>query len=334
MAFISKRNNGFYYLFFVDGAGRRRKVSTGTKVKRKAEEFKGRFQGNGPTLRQFRALYEPYVRSNLAGNTASLHLLFVQQFAEHVGDIPLGEITVLQIEAFKTSLLDGGNRRVTVNMKLAKLRSIFNTAVRWGAVKVNPFLQVKPLAIPEATPAYFTPEQFATFLSFVTNQEFSEFCLVAFYTGMRLSEISALDWSDVDIERKIVLIRSKEGFITKGRRNRIIPLNQSLADILRARKERATGLPGPMFHQADGSRYTKDFVTKKFKRVLNRSGLDSSLHFHSLRHSFCTLLVKSGVSLYQVQKLAGHSRSSVTQIYSHLVAQDLQDAVDLLNLSK
>jgi site-specific recombinase XerD len=59
--------------------------------------------------------------------------------------------------------------------------------------------------------------------------------------------------------------------------------------------------------------------------------LPEDLHFHSLRHGFATLLVQSGVSLYEVQKLLGLSNISTTQIYSHLAASELHGAVNKIN---
>ena len=74
------------------------------------------------------------------------------------------------------------------------------------------------------------------------------------------------------------------------------------------------------------------FVSKRFKIHARRVGLREDLHFHSLRHTFATWLVQEGVSIYEVQKLLGHSSISVTQIYSHLAASELHGAVNKIQV--
>ena len=73
------------------------------------------------------------------------------------------------------------------------------------------------------------------------------------------------------------------------------------------------------------------FISHKFKKLVRKSGNNPQLSFHSLRHSFATLLIQKGVPIYQVSKLLTHSDLRVTQIYTHLSEQNLRDAVGLLN---
>ena len=63
-----------------------------------------------------------------------------------------------------------------------------------------------------------------------------------------------------------------------------------------------------------------------------KTELNNKLHFHSLRHTFATWLVQDGVNIYEVQKLLGHSSVKVTEIYSHLVANELHNAVNKLSI--
>jgi integrase/recombinase XerD len=68
----------------------------------------------------------------------------------------------------------------------------------------------------------------------------------------------------------------------------------------------------------------------KIKKYVRIAGLDEIIHFHTLSHSFASLLVQRGVSLCVVKELLGHEALSTTQIYSHLQQQNLRDAVNLL----
>ncbi len=82
-----------------------------------------------------------------------------------------------------------------------------------------------------------------------------------------------------------------------------------------------------------GMQICADLVTKKFRHCARKAGLNRRVHFHSLRHTFATWLVQGNVSIYEVQKLLGHSSISVTQVYSHLAASELQEAVKKLEIT-
>jgi integrase/recombinase XerD len=82
----------------------------------------------------------------------------------------------------------------------------------------------------------------------------------------------------------------------------------------------------------NAQRVLEDLVTKKFKDYVREAGINPKLHFHSLRHTFATWLVQSGVRIYEVQKLLGHSNISVTQICSHLAAMELHEAVEKISI--
>jgi len=82
--------------------------------------------------------------------------------------------------------------------------------------------------------------------------------------------------------------------------------------------------------KCSGIKLSVDFINKQFKKAVRAAKLNDKIHFHTLRHSFASMLVQRGVSLYVVKELLGHEDLSTTQIYSHLQNQNLMDAVNLL----
>ena len=82
----------------------------------------------------------------------------------------------------------------------------------------------------------------------------------------------------------------------------------------------------------NGDKFAESYVTHKFKDYIRLAGLSECVHFRSLRHTFATWLVQEGVSIYEVQKLLGHSNISVTQIYSHLESSELHRAVNKIHV--
>lgn len=85
-----------------------------------------------------------------------------------------------------------------------------------------------------------------------------------------------------------------------------------------------------VFYSVKGKMLYPDAVSRQFKKVVRKSNLSEKIHFHTLRHSFASLQVQKGVSLYEVKELLGHEDLVTTQIYSHLQKQNLMEAVNLL----
>ena len=142
--------------------------------------------------------------------------------------------------------------------------------------------------------------------------------------------MAALAWQDIDFDRKVIVVRNSESFTTKNKKNRVVPMSEHLWRMLVTR--RGAGHCDLLFHR-DGRKLEKDYVSKTFKRCVLNTELDGKLHFHSLRHTFASWLVQDGVSLYEVQKLLGHSSSKVAEVYSHLQPEPMHSTVNRIDLN-
>ncbi len=92
----------------------------------------------------------------------------------------------------------------------------------------------------ELQPAFFTKLEFQTLLHSIEDKDFRELCLCAVSTGLRLSELTSLQWGDVDFVRKVIFIQNSETFSTKSKKNRVVPMSEQLWRTLAMRKEVAT----------------------------------------------------------------------------------------------
>ena len=151
--------------------------------------------------------------------------------------------------------------------------------------------------------------------------------LFAVNTGMRQGEMITLEWSQVSFKDRIVILDNRNT-LTKSKRVRTIPLNINSLQILRKREELKTT---ELVFTFSNNKIKPDYLSRKFKGYIKSAGLNLKLTFHSLCHTFASWLVQRGVSIYEVSKLLGHSDVKVTEIYSHLRAEDLRDSVNLLN---
>ena len=128
----------------------------------------------------------------------------------------------------------------------------------------------------------------------------------------------------------MIYVRNQKGFTLKGKKDRVVPINSKLEDILKRRYKDISGTGERyVFEKCLGVKYNGDFVSKKFKKSIIAVGLNSDIHFHTLRHSFASNLVQRGASLYVVKELMGHSDISTTQVYSHLSVDSLKQAIYL-----
>jgi site-specific recombinase XerD len=152
---------------------------------------------------------------------------------------------------------------------------------------------------------------------------------------MRLDEIVNLKWKNIDLENRVITV-GDDNFTTKGRNQRFIPINEALTSILsqRERKRKIFTINHTddnrdfVFCKVNGEKFTGNYFSRKFKKACIAAGLDSAIHFHSLRHSFASNLVQKGVPLYTIKELLGHSSISTTEIYSHLNMETLREAIN------
>jgi len=154
----------------------------------------------------------------------------------------------------------------------------------------------------------------------------------AFYTGMRLGEIVNLVWDCVDFKRKVIIVKNINGFTTKNKKERIIPMNSVVETLMINKFNKVNNVNNNnyIFSRVMDIKLNEDYVSKQFKKAVRDSGLNDNIHFHTLRHSFASRLIQKGASVFVVKELLGHEDIKTTQIYSHLQTQDLEEAVKLL----
>jgi site-specific recombinase XerD len=148
------------------------------------------------------------------------------------------------------------------------------------------------------------------------------------YAGLRRSELLGLDWTDVDLERRLLRIRR-----AKGGRQRTIPIHPALellfVDYLRVR---ANDPEPALFVGVQGKRLSQTILTQTFLHYVRAAGVNDRKHVtpHTLRHVFASELLRAGANLRQIQELLGHKHLDSTQRYTRVTAHELRGAVKRL----
>jgi site-specific recombinase XerD len=335
--FLSKRN-GVYYLWYNDAQGRRQKISTKSNTKKDALGFVRTFRPQDTLIipilprKTITELFHEFKEHSVTIHTRHTQRCYndcMEQFIQAIGkNREVSGVSVREIERY----LD--NKRAKVSNWTARrhhivLSSVFEAAKRWGYVSSNPCRQVPRAKMVEVQPLFFSQDELKIVCNAIEDLAFRDLVICAFATGLRLGEIVSMRWSQVDLSKRIINVQSIEGFTTKSKKCRVIPMNDLVFDLMQRRV--GDQVCDFVFHSG-GKRFLEDHVSKVFKKYVIKSGVNPKLHFHSLRHSFCSILVQQGASLYEVQKLAGHSSQIVTQIYAHLQPEQLHETVNKIHL--
>jgi integrase len=220
----------------------------------------------------------------------------------------------------------------TVNNHLTVLRALLNLAARWDLITKVPSFQMVKEDVRD--PEYLTFDETRRLLAAAPPQ-WRTFILVAVGTGLRLSELRALQWGDVDLERQRIrvsrnLTRAGESS-PKSRRPRTVPLGRDLVEALRQWRMREAQPEGELvFGRDDGEALTPGQVRDAMHRAAKAAELRRGLRPGVLRHTFATQSAMAGVPINVVQAWMGHSDVRVTMRYAHVVEDMGEGLADLV----
>ncbi len=325
---IKDKSGVFFIVYSVKGKRVWRSLKT-TQRKEAYQRFVER-QSLDPTLPRMtlpraEVEYLSYVKTNFAPKTLSSYSQTLKHLNEFFVGKHLDQFTPRDIELYKAERASKVSHH-TVNHELRCIRAFFNRLLAWKFLKESPCTGVKDIRVAQEIPAYLSKEALQKLLDFTKESRLHDIILFAAMTGLRRGEIFNLAWNDVDLDRGTILVKSNQAYQTKAGKIRVVPMNSVVRQLLEGMGRNTDFLfPGDRGYRNNGN-----FIRAKFKKSIRACGLDSRLHFHSLRHTFASLLVKEGVSLYHVQKLLGHSSPRVTEIYAHLGGAELLGSVEKL----
>ena len=262
----------------------------------------------------------------------------------------LTDITREKVKSLAYASLGKGHSSKTVQNLLRGLSSLLGHAVEDGLLTVNPALKpgkFLPQVSKRRSVNPFTRKEAATFLEGVQSHapRYNSFFLCAVRTGMRLGELIALQWGDIDFHGRFIEVQrncalGRIGTPKSGESRRVdmsLELAQSLKNLQTERQLEATvngweETPAWVFCNEVGNHLDPDNVRKRvFYEVLKKAGI-RHLRFHDLRHTFASLLLQQGESPVYVKEQMGHSSIQVTvDLYGHLIRGGNIQAVDRLD---
>lgn len=165
------------------------------------------------------------------------------------------------------------------------------------------------------------------------------------YTGLRVGELCALRWGDVDFENRKLTISKSIGVVrvngkrmlivqntTKSGKTRYVPLNNSAIDILRRQHDLVGGDKESFVVNGSTTVVDKTVVATSYGKICERAGIEKHSGIHSLRHTFASLALKRGVDIKVISDILGHASVNFTyNTYVHIIEEQKINAVDSLN---
>ena len=278
--------------------------------------------------------YKQYLSEerHASANTLSSYLRDVRQFLAYLQSV--GTRSVLQaaasdIEEYMRWMTGRGKSAATVTRSVASLKSYYHYLVLEGRLKKNPVQDVTPLKVKRHLPQILTGKEVELFLEqpqCVDAKGYRDHAMLEllYATGIRVSELIALDVSDLNLSAGIIHCAGKS-------KERVIPLYPAAIKALRDYVEeiRPSMIAAPdetaLFVNMNGERMSRQGFWKIIKYYQQKAQIDKDITPHTLRHSFAAHLLENGADLHSIQEMLGHADISSTQIYANLISQKLKD---------
>ncbi|MCH8852057.1 MAG: site-specific integrase [Planctomycetes bacterium] len=303
-----------YHLRWIDPVGGRwRNKRIGTD-KRLAEREAVRLEDelHSGTHRDVRRIsWAEFVDDHVGKIAGKHHAVNIRQILIEFGAMlqPPGPhaVTFPMLESFVVKLREKGNANITINSKIKLVRSAIKSAVRRSFAAKVPDGQ--GLRLPEdlKPPRIATDDEETKLLNAAESLfglSVRAMVFVALNSGGRRGELFALPWTRIKLDGPKPQIHFAE---TKGHRDRYVPINSDVVDVLRKVQLKTAFNEGPFVDLETSFDY-------KWNRIVAEAGVDH-ITFHDLRSTYLTRLILAGVSLPVVQRLAGHAKIETTIKY-------------------
>ncbi|MBD5150982.1 MAG: site-specific tyrosine recombinase XerD [Oscillibacter sp.] len=269
---------------------------------------------------------------NASQNTIASYVRDVTQFSQYLlehEDVELPLADTEQIERYTSYMTNKGKSTASVARGIASLKSYYSYLQNRGVVRRNPAKDAATVKAERKLPQILTGKEVELFLEqpqCVDPKGYRDHAMLEllYATGIRVSELIGLNVEDVSLAGSFIRCRSRG-------KERIIPLYagavKALSDYMKDIRPKLLLNPREpaLFVNMSGERMSRQGFWKIIKYYQEKAQINKDITPHTLRHSFAAHLLENGADLRSIQEMLGHADISSTQIYSHMVKQQLQD---------
>ncbi|MEP2936740.1 MAG: tyrosine-type recombinase/integrase [Gilvibacter sp.] len=273
-----------------------------------------------PTLNQEKQAvlnqYLAYLNGlRLSASTQATYGNFIKQYLFFLNNDPI------QISTNQTVALYIQDALVKRNLGISTHRQLISAFKHLSRFMPELPLDEMELVRPKRSrklPTVLSKEEVIDLIRSTRNLKHRAALALLYSSGLRIGELLALKWSDIDLDRRQIFIRN-----SKGRKDRYVVMAEHFVPVMSNYYN--TYRPAVYFIEGTraGTRYSAASVRKFLKRSCRLARITKNVTPHTLRHSFATHLLENGIDIRYIQMLLGHSKPETTMIYTHVSRQDL-----------
>lgn len=279
----------------------------------------------------FLSQYEAHLRIDLglSANTIHAYVSDLRDCANHLFSKhpeKLVTATPADLKRYFLQLAQEKANRRTLCRRLSALRSFYCFLLQEGQIKQNPAQDIELPSPPRSIPKNLSFDEVQRLLDApaIHKKPVDAIMLRTLYaTGMRVSELIGVGVEDIDFNQALFRVKGK------GSKVRLIPIDPETArQIQWYVREIRHQTQGPLFLTNREKGYTRQGFWKLIKKYASLAQIQSNVSPHVLRHAFASHLLERGMNLRTLQALLGHSDISTTEIYTHVAASHLREAIN------
>lgn len=271
---------------------------------------------------------EQLERRRYSLNTIQTYVSLFEQFLNHFPDILPEKLSDQHVMGFQTYLVR--EKKVSTSSQNQYINSIkfyFEKVLGRDRGYYHIERPLKEFKLPKV----LTEKEVSAVLNAVHNLKHKAMLLMVYSSGLRAGELVNLKITDIDSENMRVFIRGG-----KGKKDRVSILSEKALIVLREYFKEFRPQEYLFEGQTTNTKYTTSSLRRVFSNALVKAKISKKVTLHSLRHSFATHLLESGVDIRYIQVLLGHNSSKTTEIYTHITHkgwEKIQSPLDKIELN-
>jgi integrase len=298
------------------------------------------------TVGQFLQFWIETHAMSVSGSSMRPYDLYIRDYLiPRFGVIPLVKLTPQKVQMGLAEMLADGISAYSVRYSHRVLKQALNTAIDLGMISRNPALKMQLPRVVKRKYVTWSENQVRAFLSQVEGHRYEMAFWLMVSTAMRVGEVAALRWEDVDWESSVIHVRSSltvtrhherilGGTKTTSSQRDIILVPQvaeKLFQYYHQKQEASEFLPSDlMFLNMKGGIVSTQSIWQAFTRASRKAGLPQ-IRPHDVRHTTATLLIKRKVNIKVVSQMLGHANTAITMnIYAHVLDEMEREASDMM----
>lgn len=280
------------------------------------------------------AKYENYLKNvkKASDNTLSSYLRDIRQLGEYLSghtDDDYESVSAEELEAYTAWMKSQGKSVPTISRSIASIKNFYKYLISENVVEENPTAGLVPEKAVQRLPQILTGKEVELLLEQPECTDLKGYrdramLELLYATGIRVSELIALNVSDVNVSAGIIRCKGHD-------KERIIPLYPAAiraiaeyVEFIRPQMIASSDEPS-LFVNVSGERMSRQGFWKIIKTYQTKAKIEKTITPHTLRHSFAAHLLENGADLRSIQEMLGHADISSTQVYSQLVKKQLKD---------